>query len=52
VKARCSNVRNARVGRQEWVGEWGNTLIEIGGREEGIGGFGERKPGKVFTFEM
>jgi hypothetical protein len=34
---------NARAGRQEWVGGWGNTLIDAGGRGE---------PGKGITFEM
>jgi hypothetical protein len=39
------------VGRQEWVGWWGSTLIEIGG-----GGWERKVPegklGKGITFEM
>jgi hypothetical protein len=30
VKARCPSV--VRSGRKEWVVEWGNILIEAGGR--------------------
>jgi hypothetical protein len=27
------------MGKQEWEGEWGNTIIEAGGGGDGIGGF-------------
>jgi hypothetical protein len=37
------------VVRQEWVGEWGSTLIEAGGWARG---FSEGKPRKGITFEM
>jgi hypothetical protein len=41
---------NARVLRQERVGRWGSTIIEIGGgrREWGV----EEKLGGRVTFEM
>jgi len=29
---------NTRPLRQGWMGEWGSTLIEAWGREEGMGG--------------
>jgi hypothetical protein len=38
------------VGRQEWVGGWGSTLIEAGERVWGKG-FLEGRPGKGITFE-
>jgi hypothetical protein len=40
-----------RAGRQEWVGWWGNTLIEAEGGMMGWG-YREEKPGKGITFEM
>jgi hypothetical protein len=43
--------RNARVGEQEWMGGWGNTLKEAGERG-GIGGFWMGKMGKRITFEI
>ena len=42
---------NARVGRQEWVGGWGSTLIEAG-VEEWDRGLPKGRPGKGKTFEM
>jgi hypothetical protein len=44
VKVLGPSVGDARVRRQEWVGEQGEG--------EGIGGFSEGKPGKGITFEM
>jgi hypothetical protein len=32
---RCPCVGESRVGRQEWVGGWRNTLIEAGGGRVG-----------------
>ena len=42
---------NVRAVRQEWVGGWGNILIETGGmgRNRGVA---EGKVGKGRTFEM
>jgi hypothetical protein len=37
--------------RQEWVGRWGNTVIEAGGGRWDRG-FAEVKPGKEIRFEM
>ena len=31
VKARCPSIGNDQAGRWEWVGGWGNTLIEAEG---------------------
>ena len=35
VKAQCPIVGEWRAGRQEWVGEWRNTLIEAAGGRMG-----------------
>jgi hypothetical protein len=37
---------------QEWLGRLGSTLIEEGGREEGIRGFWRGNWEGVVTFEM
>ena len=42
---------NARTGEWEWMGWWGNTLIEAGKGEMGQGVL-EGKPEKGITFEM
>jgi hypothetical protein len=40
---------DARAVRQEWVGGWGSTLIEVGRRKNGIGVFWRENQE---TFEM
>jgi hypothetical protein len=38
---RCPSVREWKAVRWEWVGRWRNTLIEEGGRKDGMGGYQE-----------
>lgn len=42
---------NTRVVRWEWMGGWGSTLTEVGGRRDGMG-VAEGKIRKGMAFEM
>ena len=51
-KARCPNVGKCQGGKAEMDGWLGEHPHRSRGRQNGIGGFWRRGPGKDITFEM